>query len=76
MEILLNYTTNDPSMNTMNSKSVMGDPAFNSAGSPDWDYSTQNFSDAKGNGDPDLKIKYDIDWDLRNASAPSIGAYE
>lgn len=70
------YTTNDPSMNTMNSNSVMGDPAFTSAGSPDWDYSLQSSSDAKGNGDPDLKIIYDINWDLRNASAPSIGAYE
>lgn len=70
------YTENNPPTNTMNSNSVMGDPVFTSAGSPDWDYSIQSASDAKGNGDPDLKVRYDINWDLRNTLTPSIGAYE
>ena len=70
------YTTNDPSTNTMNSNSILGDPAFAGAGSPDWDYAIQGVSDAKGNGDPDLKIKYDINWNSRNTSTPSMGAYE
>lgn len=70
------YTENNPPTNTMNSNSVMGDPAFTSAGSPDWNYSIQSASDAKENGDPDLKIRYDINWDPRNTSDPSIGAYE
>jgi hypothetical protein len=41
-----------------------------------WDFTIGSSSDAKGNADPSLGIKYDVDWNLRSLTAPSIGCYE
>jgi parallel beta-helix repeat protein len=62
---------------TANTHSILGNPHFTNANmSTTWDFRLGSGSSAIGKADPSLGIKYDIDWNLRSLTAPSIGAYE
>lgn len=54
--------------------SITGDPLFENEGN--WDFVLQGSSPAKNRGKYFSNIKYDINWNLRNSTNPSMGAYE
>jgi hypothetical protein len=54
--------------------SVTGDPQF--ANSGNWNFVLNGSSPAKNRGNYFANIKYDINWNPRNLTNPSMGAYE
>jgi hypothetical protein len=54
--------------------SVTGDPQFMNEGN--WNFDLEATSPAKAKGFYFSNIAYDIDWDLRSATTPTMGAYE
>jgi hypothetical protein len=54
--------------------SVTGDPQFENSG--DWNFALNGSSPAKNRGNYFSNVKYDINWNSRNLTNPSMGAYE
>jgi len=71
---LFNDDTYIYNVNSYNEHSFGGDPKF--VDRDNWDFSLGQDTEAKGKADPSLKIKYDINWNIRNTETPAIGCYE
>jgi len=69
-----NWYFTTPTVGSIGLHSFIEDPEFNNAES--FDFSLQSFSPVKGAGYSTSGIKYDIDWNPRNITEPSIGCYE
>jgi hypothetical protein len=54
--------------------SVAGDPQFENSGN--WNFVLNGSSPAKNRGNYFSNVKYDINWNPRNLTNPSMGAYE